>query len=288
VRTANLQTTRPAAAAGLFYPVRPRELRSEIDRMLSETEVPSEASSVSSLIVPHAGYVYSGRIAASAFAAIRGSEWDAVVVLSPNHRDYFEGVSLYPGNYETPLGTVTVASDLVMQLAEAEPRLQISRLGHQREHGIEVELPFLQVLLGEFRLVPIVMATQDMETCTVLSQALKTVLKGKRVLMVASSDLSHFHRQEEAHKLDGVAVQDVNRFDENRLYQDIRAGRTEACGYGPMIVTMMMARQAGCVSAEVLRYGTSGDVNGDHTEVVGYLGGVMREVTIGKSSTNSG
>ncbi len=272
--TADLLTTRPPAVAGIFYPAHAQKLRSDIDEMMSEAEH-TPIPSVSAVIVPHAGYVYSGRVAAAAFRQLGQTPWDVVVVMSPNHRDYFRGVSVYPGNYRTPLGVVPVDATLAKQLSEAHPQIVLSRLGHQQEHGIEVELPFLQYLFGEFVLLPIVMADQGWAMCERLASALEKVLSGKKVLVVASSDLSHFHRQEEAQVLDHHVISDVEMFDERRLHDDIRAGRCEACGYGPIIVSMMMARRSGCHTARVLTYRTSGDSNHDYNEVVGYLAGVM-------------
>lgn len=272
---ADTSKPRPPAVAGLFYPAQAHALRSTVQGLLDEpgSEIPPAA--VQGLIAPHAGYVYSGAVAARAFRQISGTSWDLVVVLSPSHREMFRGVSVYPGDFETPLGRVPVNREIAFELAGASPLIQASSVGHRQEHGIEVELPFLQTVIGAFELLPIVMGTQDWETCQTVAGQLWPSIRDKKTLVVASSDLSHFYSQARANELDRVVVDDVKAYEPDRFYRDIRTGRCEACGSGPILVTMLLTQKQGASKANVLTYRTSGDVNHDYTEVVGYLAGAM-------------
>jgi len=273
---AEVFTTRPPAVAGLFYPAQAEKLTSLVQTLIDEANTgSSDIADVRGLIAPHAGYVYSGSVAADAFRQLTGTAWDLVVILSPSHREMFRGISIYPGDFETPLGIVRVDKKLVLELAAAHPLIQASWVGHRQEHGIEVELPFLQTVIGDFELLPIVMGTQDWDTCQLVVENLWPLIRSKRVLIVASSDLSHFHPQEDANVLDHVVVEDVEAYDSERFYRDIRTGRCEACGSGPILVTMELTRKLGSSRAQVVSYQTSGNVNRDYTEVVGYLAGVM-------------
>ncbi len=267
--------TRPSAVAGLFYPAHADKLRSTVHSLLDQkSEESATIDNVLGLIAPHAGYVYSGAVAAQAFRHLTGTRWDLVVILSPSHRETFRGVSIYPGDFETPLGIVSVDRGLAMEVAQSDPLIQAGWIGHRNEHGIEVELPFLQTVIGKFELLPIVMGTQDWDTCQVLVDCLFPMIQGKHVLIVASSDLSHFYPQEQANALDRVVVEDVESYDAERFYRDIRTGRCEACGSGPIVTMMELTKRLGGSYARVLDYGTSGDVNHDYSEVVGYLAGV--------------
>ncbi len=272
---ADIFKPRPPAVAGLFYPAQSNALRSIVRNLLDDAVAEPSLPNIHGLIAPHAGYVYSGSVAAHAFSQVAGTSWDLVVVLSPSHREMFRGASVYPGDFDTPLGRVTVNREIAVQLAEASPLIQAGIVGHRQEHGIEVELPFLQTVVDEFELLPIVMGTQDWETCETVAAQLWPLIRDKRVLVVASSDLSHFYPQARANELDRVVVDDVEAYEPERFYRDIRTGRCEACGFGPILVTMLLTQKRGATKANVLTYRTSGDVNHDYTEVVGYLAGAM-------------
>jgi len=270
--------TRRPAVAGLFYPADAEQLKDDIERTLQNAHSHGISGEIKGLISPHAGYMYSGYVAAEAYKQL-DSPYEVVVVISPSHRDYFKGISVYPGNYATPLGEVPVDLELIDQLVESVPMVQASELGHREEHGVEVELPFLQLKLPEFHLIPLVMASQDWHTSFVLGNALGELLKKKNALIVASSDLSHFYSVKIANQLDGVVVKDVEEFDEEKFSHDIQIRKCEACGAGPILATMIAAKKLGSNRAKVLSYHTSGEISGDYNEVVGYLSGVMHHLS---------
>lgn len=268
----NRDDVRRPAVAGAFYPDDEDVLGETVRRLLEEAEEVPLKGKLQGLVAPHAGYMYSGPVAATAFKLLEPEQFPVVVVISPSHREYFRGVSVFNGKgYETPLGLVPVASEVSAALIEQDPAIQNSWAGHRDEHALEVELPFLQKTLGAFSLVPVVMGNQDYDTCTLLGEALGNVLTDVPALIVASSDLSHYYSYEEALKLDRMAAELIEAFDEEQLMNALEAGRWEACGGGPIVATVMACKKLGVNASDVLLYMNSGDVTGDYSAVVGYL-----------------
>lgn len=264
-------TVRPPSVAGLFYPGDPRRLKDDVEDLLRRAPRTARGQ-VRALIVPHAGYPYSGYTAACAFVLLKGVVVDTVVIVSPSHREYFDGVSAYPGEaYETPLGRVPVDAVLAARLLEETDLVRAIPAGHREEHAIEVQLPFLQVTLPELSVLPLVMGDQRADYCRELGRALAAVLHGRNALMVASTDLSHYHPSSTARKLDAVMIGDVRRCDAPALLEHLEAGATEACGGGPAAAVMTALRSEGCREMTVLHHCNSGDTTGDHASVVGYL-----------------
>lgn len=266
---------RRPAVAGMFYPGEKNKLRFDLSKMFAGVRSERINGKIIGIVAPHAGYMYSGYVAAEAYQQLSGSAYDTVVVISPSHRDYFHGVSVYTGDYETPIDTIPVDQKACEKLLTYAPLIKASELGHREEHALEVQLPFLQSVLEGFKLVPLVMGTQDRHTCFDLGEALGKVLMGTNSLVIASSDLSHFYSNDTARQLDGIAVRDVEQFDENKLFEDIQQKKCEACGAGPIISAMIASKLMGASSSKVLSYHTSGEVSGDFDEVVGYLSGVF-------------
>ncbi len=267
---------REPAVAGTFYPGNPGSLGTLIDTLLSGAKSGRRTGSIAGMILPHAGYAYSGHAASLGYVLLTGNEFDRVVIVSPSHREYFDGISVYDGDgYRTPLGDLLVDEQARRELAEGDPVIGASSLGHRQEHAIEVHLPFLQKVLGDVRIVPIVMGEQKREYCLHLGKRLAEVFTGTRTLFIASSDLSHYHSYQEAESLDSVTIGDVERFDYETLLSDLEAERTEACGGGPMAAVLAATRRLGANRAEILCHCNSGDVTGDHTSVVGYLSSVL-------------
>ena len=264
---------RVPAVAGTFYPSDPETLRHDIDSYLqSVAGIDKVPGSVIGLISPHAGYMYSGRVAAAAYSQLSGADYDYVLVISPSHHIYFQGASLYPsGDYQTPLGIIPLAKNLVQELLSKYSIFHYVPQAHRQEHALEVQLPFLQVVLPKFFLIPVVMGSQDWETATQMVEALETLLRGKRVLLVASSDLSHYHPYDEAVSLDSNILEAVNNNDSRALWNVVAGGKAEACGIGPMVAVMMLAAKLGATSAQVVAYQNSGDVTGERGQVVGYM-----------------
>lgn len=264
------QEIRRSVIAGTWYPGDPKALRGAIEgyfRNVPDLTIPGE---VIGLVAPHAGYSYSGQVAAYAYKSIRGKVYDAVIVISPSHRYHFQGVSLYRrGGYETPLGVIPVDEDLSERLIAASPLVADLPAAHTGEHALEIQLPFLQVALGAFTLVPLVMGSQDRQTCDGMAEAIHRVA-GPNVLIVGSSDLSHFHSYSEAVQMDKIVLDHLAKMDAPGLLRDLSAGRCEACGGGPVATTLMAAVKRGADRAKILRYANSGDVTGDRGNVVGY------------------
>ncbi len=277
----DMDQTRKPAVAGQFYPGDPVALSKQLTDFFAKAGKEPIPGKVVALISPHAGYMYSGQVAAYAYKLLEGHSFETVVVISPSHIAYFKGASIYNGGfYETPLGTIPVDTAVAGEIADACQRVLLSNKGHgsvggRGEHALEVELPFLQLVLGKFKLVPIVVGDQDLATCEALAEALIKALKGKSALIVASTDLSHFHPYDEAVRLDNMVMDHVNSFDPKGLFADLTSGACEACGGGPVIATMLAAKGLGANKAKVLKYANSGDVSGDKSSVVGYMAAVM-------------
>ncbi|MBW7995441.1 MAG: AmmeMemoRadiSam system protein B [Candidatus Glassbacteria bacterium] len=273
------QTIRKPAVAGTFYPADRERLRSEIKNYLEKVEQDRTGEDIAALVAPHAGYMYSGPVAAVAYRQVQGKDYDTVVVISPSHREYFEFSSVFSGSaYETPLGRVEIDTGLSRELAESSGgTVRISGSGHlhSSEHALEVHLPFLQEVLGRFKLVAIVMGRQDLEACRDLGDSLARALRGGKSLIVASSDLSHFHNQKAAEGLDSRVVEKINLFDPEGLLADVAGHNCEACGAGSVAAAMFAARKLGATKAENLHYATSGEISGDFNQVVGYTASIF-------------
>jgi AmmeMemoRadiSam system protein B/AmmeMemoRadiSam system protein A len=282
--------TRKPAVAGQFYPGDPVALSRQITDFFKKAKKEAIPGKVVALISPHAGYMYSGQVAAHAFKLLEGFSFETVVVISPSHVVPFGGASVYDGGaYETPLGTIPVDTVLAGQIADAGEGVSVSNTGHasggmRAEHSLEVELPFLQLVLGKFKLVPIVMGDQDWATCKDLAAAMVSALKDKSALIVASTDLSHFHPYDDAVRLDGVVLDHVNAFDPEGLFSDLAGGACEACGGGPMIAAMLAAKELGADKSKVLNYANSGDVTGDKSGVVGYMAAAIYDSRVGSKA----
>jgi AmmeMemoRadiSam system protein B len=276
------QEVREPEVAGMFYPGDSTELSQMIEQYLAKTEKAVDGE-ILGLVSPHAGYVYSGPVAAWSYQQVKGNSYDVVVVIAPSHFEYFSGTSVYSGKfYQTPLGNIPVAQELAKQLAASDSRIKLSDVGHdpgrsgRAEHSLEVQLPFLQRTLGNFQLLPIVMAEQTVQNTEHLGDALAKVLKGKKALIVASSDLSHYHSYNDAYKLDEKLIDFFTDFNYQKILTECDERKIEACGYGPIAVMMYTCSKLGYNKAKVLNYATSGDVLvGEKAQVVGYLSGAV-------------
>ncbi len=276
----NLEVRHPAVA-GAFYPADPVQLTKQIATFFAEAEKLSLKGRPIAAIAPHAGYMYSGRTAARAYKQLEGQSYDVVVVIAPSHTVFFQGASVYSGGaYQTPVGVTEIDRDLSEAIADINPSVYLSNKGHtggsvRGEHSLEVQLPFLQQVLGTFKLVAIVMGDQEEATCSALGEVLASALEGKNSLIVASTDLSHFHQEKEARTLDGNIRKAIEKFNPEMLLSVLSSGRGEACGGGPVAATMMAARRLGGEDMVVTGYTTSGETTGDFSEVVGYLSAVI-------------
>ena len=269
----NSQKIRPPAVAGMFYPAKKDSLDQEVAMVLEESREIDLQGDIVGMVVPHAGYMYSGGVAARAYRQIVDSDIEVVVVISPSHCEYFTEISVYDGYaYSTPLGTLPVDKKLAQEIVAQSPQIVLSEKGHRfEEHALEVQLPFLQKTIDSFRFVPVVMGEHSQDNIQSLANSLAQVLKGKKSLLVASTDLSHFYDDEKANTLDQVVVDDIENFDDVQLFKDLQSGDCEMCGGGPALAVMKASRLLGATKSQVLLYRNSGDITGDRGEVVGYL-----------------
>ena len=197
--------------------------------------------------------------------------------MGPCHRVGFEGVSVnLQSGYKTPLGVVPIDQEMAKKILDSGPNIRWLRRAHAQEHCLEIQLPFLQTALNNFQIVPILMGQQDYNTCSRLANTLVQVMgSAEDTLILASSDLSHFHPYDQARALDLEFIKRVKGFDPEGLARDLSAGKCKACGRGPVITTLLAARMLGADQAVVLNYANSGDVTGDHRSVVGYMSAVL-------------
>lgn len=273
------EDVRIPVVAGLYYPGQRDVLESDIDTLLRSSTTNVLTGEIKALIAPHAGYMFSGRVAAVGYKQLFSRDYPIVAIISPNHHDYFEGVSVFTGKgYKTPLGLVPIATNLAEDLIATNRHIFSSWAGHQEEHALEVQIPFLQKVLKDFQIIPIVMGDQLPETCKMLGESLAKVLADRPALIIASSDLSHNHTYHEAVKIDLGTCDYVAGFNENALMNALQNRTCEACGGGPIVATMIASKIIGAVKADVLHYENSGDITGDYSNVVGYLSAAFYNV----------
>ncbi len=273
-----MRDVRPSAVAGSWYPATGARLTEAVDAHLAAAAVDEVARCPRAIIAPHAGLMYSGPVAAYAYTLVRQCRYTAAVLVGPSHFVGFEGVSIWPrGEWGTPLGAVQVADGLADALAAESDAIIEHRAAHGREHSLEMQLPFVARLLPGVPIVPLVMGHQQRETAMALGDALARAVTshGARhpgeILLVASSDLSHYEDAAAASRLDAVVVRHVEALDAGGLMDALEREPRHACGGGPMVSVMRAAALLGGTRARVLRYADSGDVSGDKSSVVGYL-----------------
>ncbi|RMF49916.1 MAG: AmmeMemoRadiSam system protein B [Anaerolineae bacterium] len=268
-------SVRPSPIAGQWYPGRADILRHDIEKYLQQAHLPALDGEVVGIMAPHAGYLYSGPVAAYAFAAVQGLSPEVVAVVSPMHYPYpYPMLTTLHRAYATPLGEIPVAHDLIEQLnagLRARGALPLTGVGHDPEHSLEIELPFLQCVLdAPFRLLPVMVREHTPEVVRTLGEALGDILREQNALLVASTDLSHFYTQERARVLDEEMLRRVAAFDPQGVLRAEEEGKGFACGRGALAAVMWAARELGAQRAQILRHATSGDITGDFSRVVGY------------------
>lgn len=271
-------SVRKSAVAGFWYPGDPLALMREVSEHVRAAGEVSAPGRLVALISPHAGLRYSGPVAAYGFSLLRGRPSATVVLVGPSHRAVFGGIAVCAhGAFETPLGRVPVAEALAAALIAADSRLFDDPAPHRDEHSLEMQLPFLQHFIPDLRIVPLLMGSQSKDEVSALTGALSRVLPDRDdTLLLASSDLSHYHPAPVANRMDALVVGDVERFDPESLLARIERSNEHACGGGPMVAVMKAARALGADRAKVLRYADSGDA-GEHDKgrVVGYLSAAL-------------
>jgi AmmeMemoRadiSam system protein B len=268
---------REAAVAGSWYPGDPEALAAEVESCFANVETTTvPRGRLIGLVSPHAGLRYSGAVAAHAYRLLAGREDVTAVLVGPSHRYAYEGVAVWPeGAFATPFGEAPVDSPLAAALLAADPdRILKGQRPHLEEHSLEMQLPFLQRQVRGLRIVPCLMGHQTREVVDALAAALTSVLSesGGDVILVASSDLSHYETAPVANRKDALVVDDVARFDPERLMARLEKDPGHACGGGPMVAVMKAAKALGATRSTILRYADSGDAGErDKSRVVGYL-----------------
>lgn len=270
------QNIKDPNVAGQFYIADPQKLSAQIQSFLQKAPNPEMGIAADIIVAPHAGYVYSGRIAACAFKQVMNRDINTVVVLAPSHHFGFPGISIWSkGGYKTPLGVLKVDEDFALAFLAKDALFIDEPAAFEREHSLEVELPFIQEVFGDgVKIVPVVMGQASFETCRKVATSLNELI-GKRddVLVVVSSDMSHFHNDKTARAMDGATLKLIESFDAKDFWQQCAVRKLEMCGFVPVTTAMLLAQQKG-LKVKVLRYENSGDTTGDKGNVVGY-GAVM-------------
>ena len=266
---ASLTDIRPSPIAGRWYANDPQRLAHSIDEFIYNAKTPVIDGHLVGILAPHAGHTFSGAVAGHAFKFVQGMAVDVVVLIGPSHHFYSTAiVSSEHDAYQTPLGLVPIDHPALDTLRDTVP---INAVRDDPEHCLEIELPFLQrALAGDFRLIPLALLDQSLAMAEKLGAALADVLRDQRALLVASSDLSHFHSQEIANAYDKQVLDAIDAYDPTRVVQAEAQGRKIACGYGAIATVMIAARALDANAAQVVNYATSGDVNQDYSRVVGY------------------
>jgi AmmeMemoRadiSam system protein B len=275
-----LKIRRPTQA-GAFYEGDAEALKSQIENCFLKEFGPKKRPKVNKngprkivgLVCPHAGYMFSGSVAANAYFELASDgKPDTVVILGPNHTGYGSGLAVAAeGLWRTPLGDVEVDGETANEIVQKARIVDVDELAHRFEHSVEVQLPFLQYLYGsEFKFVPMCFQMQDLASAVEVGKALAEVLAGKNAVIIASSDMTHYEPQRNAVAKDMMALKAVEAMDEKRFYSIIEKQNVTACGYGPIAALIVAAKGLGVKEANLLCYKTSGDVTGDYSSVVGY------------------
>jgi AmmeMemoRadiSam system protein B len=278
VRESESRPIRRSPFAGTWYPADPFELGSLVDRFLEDAPRLELPGKLFALISPHAGLAYSGPVAGAGYRLLLDQRFDTSILLGPSHRRWFDALAVYPqGAFATPLGLAQVDSALAEAFSRETPRARVVAGVHEAEHSLEMQLPFLQRVLPEVSILPVVMGNQSRENIEAAASAIAcAVSRSERsTLVVASSDLSHYRSRDRARELDSEVLDCVARFDPDALEELLETDHDHACGGGPIVAVMRAARALGATHAKVLHYADSGDVTGDTDAVVGYLSAAL-------------
>ncbi len=276
---------RPPAVAGTFYSASASTLAREVDHMLGQGSDAPLTGDLRGIVTPHAGFVYSGAVAATAIRRLRGRHYDTVILLGPSHYFRFDGVAVHgSGSFSTPLGTVPVDADCAADLINADVAIQDRPDIHAPEHDLEVQLPFLQKTLSDFAIVPVVMYDFSEQNCARLADALTRTMEGRNVLLLVTTDLAHYPRYEDAVASDTAMIGAIESFEPSEvrarsdayMERSIRNLQVTMCGLGPVVTGMEVASRIGSTGFDTLQYANSGDVaTGGRAQVVGYVGGAF-------------
>jgi AmmeMemoRadiSam system protein B/AmmeMemoRadiSam system protein A len=272
---------REPAVAGQFYPADKKALSNTLDTFFNNTPAQKISGKIISIAVPHAGYPFSGPTATYAYKTIVGKDIETVIMLGPSHHAYFEGIAVYgEGAWKTPLGEVAIDTNLAKALIKQNPLIKNMPEVHAQEHSLEVQVPFLQKSLTDFKIVPIMLMEPTYDECEMLAQAIAKVVKNKNILLLASSDLYHGYSYDECNQIDSVTLSYLKNFDPSGMYQALLKGSAQACGGFPIVVMMLTSKLLGANKSKVLHHTNSNDAIGEKGGYcVGYGASVFYQVT---------
>ena len=265
---------RPPAVSGRFYPSDEKKLALEIEKYTSSANKKSFARGC---VVPHAGYLYSGHVAGAVYSEIEIPA--RCILLGPRHFPGGEAMAIISeGSWRTPFGDAQIDSELAAELKRACPLLREDRMAHEREHSLEVQIPFLQQLAANLRFVPVVLATQRYQDLETLGHAVARVIEAhtEPVVLIASTDMNHYESDAITRTKDHKAIDRMLALDPRGLYDLVRSEGITMCGYAATAAMLIAMRDLGAKNAELIRYATSGDITGDWDQVVGYAGIIIR------------
>jgi AmmeMemoRadiSam system protein B/AmmeMemoRadiSam system protein A len=264
------ETAKDPAAAGTFYPADKKSLQESVEGFLSKAERVPTNGRLLAIVSPHAGYIYSGQVASYGYKQIQGSGIKKVILIGPSHHSGFNGASVYTkGSFRTPLGEVKINERIAESLLSGTADVKFYPGAFEKEHSLEVQLPFLQTVLDDFTIVPILIGTPSRQTFEYLISKLTETLDDT-TLLIASTDLSHYHDYQTAKEMDSKVIAAVERLSASDTWELLRTGKAELCGGFPVIIVMETARRSGANLGVVFKYANSGDVTGEKDKVVGY------------------
>ena len=268
---------RTPAVAGMFYPSEKNELKESIHQCFLHTFGPGklppteEKKKIYGVICPHAGYMYSGPIACHSFYSISSESPELFIIIGPNHWGVGCNVAAMKDcSWETPLGQVEVDSDAASELSKISNIVDLDFFSHTKEHSLEVQVPMLQEVYSEFKILPIILIDQERNTAEEIGDAVATIAKQKNSIIIGSSDFTHYEPNEFAHEQDKALIEPILDLDVEQFYKVLYEKNVTACGYGAIASTMIACKKLGATKGELLKYATSGDVTGDTSSVVGY------------------
>jgi AmmeMemoRadiSam system protein B len=271
-------SVREPAVSGIFYPKNPTELNENLESLFTDSNfgpgnLPPSSNNerIYGMVSPHAGYMYSGAVAAQGFYKLSSSKFESAIILGPNHYGLGSEVAIMKtGSWKTPLGEIEIDSEVAEEIHRKCDIVNIDEQAHSRDHCIEVQLPFLQYIRKEFKIVPIILINQGKNTCKKLGNDIYESIKERNLIPIASSDLTHYESNSQAYEKDNLLISAILSLDIEKFYSILISFNVTACGYGAIATVMEISKKMGATKGKLLRYATSGDVAGDNKSVVGY------------------
>ncbi len=268
----NKFVVREPAVSGAFYPADPKELDSLINQYMNNAQEVPVGENIIGLVVPHAGYAFSAKTAAVGYKSVAKNKYDVVIIMAPSHRDPINGATIFPGDaYKTPLGNILIDKNLSDELVQSCQYIKYSNFGHTEEHAVEVQLPFIQKIFPDTKFIPIVVGQYNWNMCNMIGKSIAKIVKDKKVLLIASSDLYHGDSYNNCNTIDTKTLAAITQFNPEQFCKGLIRDTYQACGGGPIVIMQVAAQDLGANTAKLLFHTNSGDVTGLKTGyIVGY------------------